>query len=56
MDARNKFITYMESPPISYGRDLCLEEGTLRHYDKGENFVSVGTVGRYIGLIKTGTL
>lgn len=46
----------MESPPISYWRDLCLQEGTLRHYEKGGDFVSVGTVGRYIGLIKSGTL
>ncbi len=43
MDVRNKFNTYMESPPISYWRDLCLQEGTLRHYEKGGDFVSAGT-------------
>lgn len=43
MDTRNKFNTYMESPPISYWRNLCLHEGTLRHYEKGGDFVSVGT-------------
>jgi CRP-like cAMP-binding protein len=56
MDTRNKFNTYMESARISYWRNLCLHEGTLRHYEKGGDFVSVGTVGRYIGLIKSGTL
>lgn len=33
-----------------------MEEGVLRHYDRGEQFVEQGHIARYIGYIKCGTL
>lgn len=52
----NYFNTYIESPAVDYLRELCLQEGVLRHYDKGEAFFTAGTVARYLGYIKSGTL
>ncbi len=50
------FNTYMDTPGIAFWRDLCLAEGELRRYERGEEFVSVGQVGRYIGFVMRGTL
>ncbi len=52
----NKFNTYIESPSMEYWRELCLREGTLRHFDKGEYFFTAGHVARNLGYIKSGTL
>lgn len=51
-----RFNTYFNRIDIDFWRDLCVNEGDLRHYKKGEEFVSVGKVGRYIGYVKSGTL
>lgn len=53
--ARN-FNTYIDSPAVAYWRELCLREGVLRNYDKGEDFFTVGHVARYLGFIQSGTL
>lgn len=50
------FNTYYENIDNIFWRDLCINEGVLRHYEKGEVFVEHGTVARYIGYIKSGTL
>lgn len=50
------FNTYMDSPEISFWRNLCLSEGELRRYERGEEFVSIGQPGRYIGFVMKGTL
>lgn len=50
------FNTYIESPAVGYLREMCLREGVLRHYDRGEAFFSAGAVARYFGYIKSGTL
>lgn len=52
----SKFNTYINSPSVDFWRELCLREGTLRHFDKGENFFTAGHVARYFGYIKSGTL
>lgn len=52
----NNFNTYIESPSAGYWRELCLREGTLRHYQKGEEFFRAGHVARYFGYIMSGTL
>lgn len=52
----SNFNTYIESPSVEFWRELCLKEGTLRHYDKGEDSFTVGSVARYFGYIKSGTL
>lgn len=52
----DKFNSYIDSPAVAYWRDLCLKEGILRFYDKGEDFFTVGHVARYLGFIQSGTL
>ena len=34
----NNFNTYIESPAVDYLRELCLREGELRQYDRGDAF------------------
>lgn len=48
--------TYYENIDHEYWKDLCVNEGILRHYDKGEMFADQGKVAPYIGYIKTGAL
>lgn len=52
----DNFNSYIESPSADFWRDLCLREGVLRHFDKGEDFFTEGQVARYFGYIKSGTL
>lgn len=52
----SKFNTYIDSPSVEFWRELCLREGTLKHYEKGEAFFTAGNVARYFGYIKSGTL
>lgn len=52
----NNFNSYIDSPAVEFWRELCLREGTLRHFDKGEDFFTAGYVARYFGYIKSGTL
>ena len=52
----SNFNTYIDSPSVGFWRELCLREGTLMHFDKGENFFTAGHVARYFGYIKSGTL
>lgn len=51
-----KFNTYIEHIEPEFWRELCVKEGKLRHFDKGEGFVFVGHVARYIGYIQSGTM
>lgn len=51
-----KFNSYIDNIPVDFWRQLCIDEGELRHYARGEEFVSEGLVGQYIGYIKSGTL
>ena len=50
------FNTYIEHIDVEVWRKFCVSKGTLRHFAKGEEFVSIGKVGRYIGFIQFGTL
>lgn len=50
------FNTYLEGIDSEFWSRLCREEGQLRTYSKGEEFISVDKVGKYIGLIKTGSV
>ena len=52
----SKFNTYYENIDHDFWRKLCVEQGVLRSYDKGEYFAESRHVARYIGYIKTGTL
>lgn len=51
-----KFNSYIDSPSASYWRELCLRDGVLTHFDKGDEFFTAGKVARYFGYIKCGTL
>lgn len=50
------FNTYYENIDSDFWRNLCVEKGVLRHYDKGELFVEQGVVAKYLGYIKSGAL
>ena len=50
-----EFNTYLEGLDFKFWGRLCREEGDLRKYKKGEEFITINTVGKYIGLIKSGS-
>lgn len=52
----SQFNSYINTVDIPYWRNLCINHGELRHYDKGDCFITAGTVGRFIGYIQTGSL
>ncbi|MCM1067671.1 MAG: Crp/Fnr family transcriptional regulator [Muribaculaceae bacterium] len=52
----DNFNTYIEQIDVDTWREFCVNKGTLRHFAKGEEFVSIGKVGRYIGFIQSGAL
>lgn len=52
----NNFNTYIENIDFQAWREVCVSNGSLRHFAKGEEFVSIGVVGCYIGYIVSGTL
>lgn len=52
----SNFNTYYENINQKFWEKLCVNEGELRHYDKGDFFVEQGCSARYIGFIKSGTL
>ena len=52
----SNFNTYYENIDHDFWRKLCVEQGVLRSYDKGDYFIERGQVGRYIGFVKSGTL
>lgn len=49
----NKYIDHIEP---DFWRELCIKEGTLRHYERGEEFVRAGEAAQYIGYIHRGTM
>lgn len=51
-----KFNSYIDCPAVEYWRELCVSEGTLIHFDRGDYFFREGEVARYFGFIQTGTL
>ena len=51
-----RFNTYIEHINPGFWRELCVSEGMLRHFERGEEFVRVGEVARYIGYIQSGTV
>ena len=50
------FNTYIKNIDSDFWRDLCVREGTLLHFERGEEFVTVGEVARYIGYIRSGLM
>ena len=56
LEMSSNFNTYYENIDHDFWRKLCVEQGVLRSYDKGDYFIERGQVGRYIGFVKSGTL
>ena len=51
-----KFNSYIDCPAVDYWKELCLQEGTMIHFDRGDYFFREGEVARYFGFILSGTL
>lgn len=51
-----EFNTYLENIDTEFWSRLCREEGELRSYKKGEEFLTIGKVAKYLGLIKSGSV
>lgn len=52
----SQFNSYIDNIDTDFWRNLCISRGELLRYDRGDEFVTVGTVGRYIGYVKSGAL
>lgn len=52
----SNFNSYYENIDSVFWRNLCVEKGELRHYEKGELFVTRGEIAKYVGYIKSGSL
>lgn len=50
----SKFNTYTDSVDLSAWHELCMAEGKLRHFRKGEVFAGRGKKLRYFGLVVKG--
>lgn len=51
-----EFNTYLEGIDSEFWSRLCREEGELRRFARGEEFITIGKVAKYIGLIKSGSV
>lgn len=51
-----RFNSYLENLDADFWRDLCVGHGEPLRFAKGEEFVSVGEVARYVGYVMSGTL
>lgn len=51
-----EFNTYLEEIDFEFWSRLCCEQGELRTYKKGEEFITIGEVAKYFGLIKSGSV
>ena len=52
----SNFNTYYDNIDSDFWRNLCVEKGVLRHYEKGELFAEEGRIAKYLGYIKSGSL
>lgn len=52
----SQFNSYIDNIDTDFWQNLCKSRGQLRHYDKGEAFITAGEVGRYIGYVESGVL
>lgn len=52
----NRFNDYIGNHAADCLKDLCLREGHVRSYKKGDEFFSCGSVARWFGHIISGTL
>lgn len=48
------FNSYIDTIDMEFWHNLCVKEGVLRHYSKGEFFLRAGEVPKYFGFIESG--
>ena len=53
---KKKFNSYIDNDGAAFMKELCLKEGVMKHYERGDYFFREGEVARYFGFIQTGTL
>ena len=51
-----EFNTYLETIDTDFWSRLCREQGILKKYKRGEEFITIGKVAKNIGLIKSGSV
>ena len=51
-----EFNTYLEGIDYEFWSRLCREKGELRKYRKGEELITINTVAKFIGLVKSGSV
>lgn len=51
----SQFNSYIDTIDTDFWRELCTREGELRHFERGDEFITAGTVGRWIGYAITPT-
>ena len=52
----NEFNTYLDGINFKMWKELCMKHGELRHFRKGDEFIRIGEVAKYIGFITKGFL
>lgn len=52
----SNFNTYYENIDSNFWRNIFVEKGVLRHYEKGDLFAEEGRIARYLGYIQSGAL
>lgn len=52
----DNFNTYIEDIDADFWRELCINEGKLIEFNRGDEFATRGKAARYIGYIESGTL
>lgn len=52
----SQFNSFIDNIDTDSWRNLCIGYGELLHYERDEEFITAGQVGRYIGYIKSGSL
>ena len=51
-----EFNTYLGGINLEMWKELCIKHGELRHFRKGDEFIRIGEVAKYIGFITKGSL
>ncbi len=52
----DKFNSYNDCPAVEFWKEICLSEGRLIHFNRGDYFFREGEVAKYFGFVLSGTL
>ena len=52
----SEFNTYLDGINSELWKELCMKHGELRSFRKGEEFIRIGEVAKYIGFITKGSV